>query len=79
MRPGTLVLHAQTFHGRFSIPLSGQTVTSGGLDAFVACDLRHQNQIVATSHEVGQTGVAKPVCGDCNVCLFAQAAQCEID
>jgi hypothetical protein len=49
MRPGTLVLHAQTFHGRFSIPLSGHTVTSGGLDAFVACDLRHQNQIVATS------------------------------
>jgi hypothetical protein len=32
---------------------------SDGLDAFVACDLRHQYQIVATSHEVGQTGVAK--------------------
>ena len=79
MRVGTLVLHALTFHGRFSIPLSGQTVAPGGLDAFVACDLRHQNQIVATTHEVGQTGVPKSVCGDCNVCLFAQAAQREID
>jgi hypothetical protein len=47
----------------------------------VSCLIRHpfvsryQNQIVATSHEVGQTGVAKPVCRDCNVCLFAQACE----
>jgi len=43
------------------------------LNAFVARDLCDQNQIVATTHEIGQTGVPEPVCGDRNMSLFAPA------
>ena len=51
--------------------LGGQTIAPGGLNAFVASDLGDQNQIVATTHEIGQTRVPKPVCGDRNMSLFA--------
>ena len=79
MRPGTLVLHPQTFHGGLPVVLAGQTIAPGGLNAFVACDLCDQNQIVATTHEIGQTGVPEPVCGDRNMSLLAQPAQREVD
>ena len=73
IRPGTLVLHPQTFHGGLPVVLAGQTIAPGDLDAFVARDLCDQNQIVATTHEIGQTGVPEPVCGDRNMSLFAPA------
>ena len=59
--------------------LAGQTIAPGDLDAFVARDLCDQNQIVATTHEIGQTGVPEPVCGDRNTSLFTQPAQREVD
>jgi hypothetical protein len=34
---------------------------------------------VATTYEIGQTGVRKPVCGDRNMSLFTQPVQGEID
>ena len=56
MRPGTLVLHLQTFHGGLPVVLGGQTIAPGGFNAFVACDLCDQNQIVATTYEIGLSG-----------------------
>ena len=74
-----LVLHAQTFHGGFPVPLGGQTVAPGGLQALVAGDLSHQHQVMATTHQVGQAGVAKRVGGHGHLCLLTQAAQREVN
>jgi hypothetical protein len=61
------------------VVLAGQTIAPGGLNAFVARDLCDQNQIVATTHEIGKTGVPEPVCGDRYMSIFAQPAQREVD
>src|ERR1700676_2332229 len=53
------VLQAQSFQGTVTMLGRGQTVATGGFQMFMSRHLRHQNQIMATTNEVGETGMTQ--------------------